>query len=182
MLHGCTISETCDFHLLTLDLNFVKKSLINKRFFFWETFDLWNLEVLKFLFQILRLWKLEIFYLKSEILSLRILKIKAWNFDHEIWSLIFFFFFGLTESTQFDWVDSAFAKLKSVGLKFWPPHFIVSLFFLFSFIFHQLLFLHWHYSPSSSPWFFFFISPFLLTKSTFLNFSTLPHPSLSIFL
>ena len=72
----------------------LKKSLINKWFFFWETFYLWNLEVLKFLFQILRLWKLEIFYLKSEILSLRIFKIKAWNFDHEIWILIFFFFLG----------------------------------------------------------------------------------------
>ena len=94
VLHGRTVFEMCDFHLLTLDLNFVKKSLINIRFFFWETFDLWNLEVLKFLFQILRLWNLEIFYLKFEILSLRILKIKAWNFDHEIWSLIFFFFLG----------------------------------------------------------------------------------------
>ena len=59
VLHGRTISEMCDFHLLTLDLNFVKKSLINKRSFFWETFDLWNLEDLKFLFQILRLWNLE---------------------------------------------------------------------------------------------------------------------------
>ena len=59
VLHGHTISEMCDFHLLTLDLNFVKKSLINKRSFFWETFDLWNLEDLKFLFQILRLWNLE---------------------------------------------------------------------------------------------------------------------------
>ena len=56
VLHGRTVFEMCDFHLLTLDLNFVKKSLINIRFFFWETFDLWNLEVLKFLFQILRLW------------------------------------------------------------------------------------------------------------------------------
>ena len=77
----------CDFHLLTLDLNFIKKILIDKRFSFWETFNFWNLEVLNFLFQILRLCNLEIVYLKSKILSFRILKIKAWNFDNEIWSL-----------------------------------------------------------------------------------------------
>ena len=87
MLHGCTVSEMCDFHLLTLDLNFIKKILIDKRFSFWETFNFWNLEVLNFLFQILRLCNLEIVYFKSKILSFRILKIKAWNFDNEIWSL-----------------------------------------------------------------------------------------------
>ena len=35
-----------------------------------------------------RFW-LEIWNLKSEILKLRILKIKAWNFDNEIWGLDF---------------------------------------------------------------------------------------------
>ena len=78
-----------EFYLLLLDLNFIKKILIDKRFFFWETFDFWNLEVLKFLFQILRLWTwklfLEIWNLKFEILSIKILKIRSWNFDHEIW-------------------------------------------------------------------------------------------------
>ena len=70
-LSGPTIFEMCDFHLLTLDLNFIKKSLIDKRFFFWETFNFWNLEVLKFLFQILRLWNLRIF---------------TWNLEPKIWN------------------------------------------------------------------------------------------------
>ena len=73
VLRDPTVSEIRDFHLLTLDLNFIKKSLIDKRFFFWETFDFWNLEVLKFLFQILRFWNLEIFTWN--------LKLKIWNFE-----------------------------------------------------------------------------------------------------
>ena len=69
MVHGRTVSEMFDFHLLPLDLDFAKKSLINKIFFFWETFDLWNLEVFKFLFQTLRLWNLENFLFE------------IWNFE-----------------------------------------------------------------------------------------------------
>ena len=70
---------------------FIKKSLIDKRFYFWETFDFWNLEVLKLTFKILRLWNLEILIwnLKFEILRFKFLKIKTWNFDHEIWGLDF---------------------------------------------------------------------------------------------
>ena len=49
VLHDPTVFEMCDFHLLILDLKFIKK-----------TFDFWNFEVLKFLFRILRLWKFEI--------------------------------------------------------------------------------------------------------------------------
>ena len=64
VLSGPTIFEMCDFHLLALDLNFIKKSL---------TFDFWNLEVLKFLFQILGLWNLEIFIWNLEL--------KIWNFE-----------------------------------------------------------------------------------------------------
>ena len=78
---------------------FIKKSLIGKRFYFLETFWFsWNLEVLKLTFKILRFWNvwrfwLEIWNLKSEILRFRILKIKTWNFDHEVWGLNFFFLF-----------------------------------------------------------------------------------------
>ena len=64
VLSGPTIFEMCDFHLLTLDLNFIKKIL---------TFNLWNLEALKFLFQILGLWNLEIFIWNLEL--------KIWNFE-----------------------------------------------------------------------------------------------------
>ena len=60
-----------DFYLFLLDLNFIKKSLIDKRFYFWETFDFWNLEVLKFSFKISRLWNFEILY---------------WNLEFEIWN------------------------------------------------------------------------------------------------
>ena len=31
--------EMCDFHLPLLDLNFIDKTLIDRRFYFWETFD-----------------------------------------------------------------------------------------------------------------------------------------------
>ena len=40
----------------------------------------------------------------------------------------------------------------SVGAEIFAPHFFVSS--LFAFLLHLLLFLHWQYSPSSSPWFF----------------------------
>ena len=72
-------------------------------------------------------------------------------------------------------------SFKCGGWNFGPPLLCFFL-FPFCFIFYQLLFLHWHYSPSFFPWFFFFISPFLITKNTFLSFLTFPHPSLSIFL
>ena len=65
VLSSPTIFEMCNFHLLTLDLNFIKKSL---------TFNFWNLKVLKLLFQILGLWILEIFIWNLEL--------KIWNFEH----------------------------------------------------------------------------------------------------
>ena len=64
VLSGPTVFEICDFHLLILDSNFIKKIL---------TFNFWNLEVLKFLFQILGLWNLEIFIWNLEL--------KIWNFE-----------------------------------------------------------------------------------------------------
>ena len=143
---------------------------------FWKI-ETWNLE-----FQIFKkILQLEI--LKTEGLDLKIghweCRIENLDFERYLKTLkkIFFFFFGLTESTQFDWVDSALVEL-SVGAEILAPHFFVSFLFLFCFIFHQLFLLHWHYSLSHSPWFFFFISPFLLTKSTFLSLLTFPHPSI----
>ena len=77
MLRGPTVFEMCDFHLLILDLNFIKKSLIDKRFFFWETFDFWNLEVF------------EIFISNFETMELRNLDLKfgTWNFEN--WAMKF---------------------------------------------------------------------------------------------
>ena len=71
-VHRCSIALgwvifICSF----LILNFIKKFLIDKRFYFWETFDFWNLEVLKLTFNILRLWNFEIL---------------NWNLDLEIWN------------------------------------------------------------------------------------------------
>ena len=69
---------------------FIKKSLIDKRFYFWETFDFWNLEVLKLTFKILRFWNFEILkiwnlrFLKLEILkfwNLRFWRFETWNFE-----------------------------------------------------------------------------------------------------
>ena len=77
MLRGPTVFEMCDFHLLILDFNFIKKSLIDKRFFFWETFDFWNLEVF------------EIFISNFETMELRNLDLKfgTWNFEN--WAMKF---------------------------------------------------------------------------------------------
>ena len=50
-------------------------------------FETWNISNFKTLEP--KNFLLEIWNLKSEILSLRILKIKAWNFDQETWSLNF---------------------------------------------------------------------------------------------
>ena len=75
MLCGPIAFGMCDFQLVILDLNFVKKSLIDKRFYFWETFDFWNLEILKLTFKIFETLKLWDFELKFEL--------EIWNF--EIW-------------------------------------------------------------------------------------------------
>ena len=93
VLCGPTVFEMCDFHLLILDLNFIKKSLIDKRFFFWETFDFWYLEVLKFLFQILRLWNLEILTWNLKFWALKFWKLRLgiMIMKSKVW---FFFFFN----------------------------------------------------------------------------------------
>ena len=84
MLRGPIVSEMCGFHLLILDLKFIKKSLIEKKKNSFEKhliFETWNISNFKTLEP--KNFLLEIWNLKSEILSLRILKIKAWNFDQE---------------------------------------------------------------------------------------------------
>ena len=60
------------------------------------------------------------------------LKILEWKFG--FWNILenfqqeFFFFFGLTKSTQFDSVDSTLAEFKCVRAEILAPHFLVSLF------------------------------------------------------
>ena len=123
------------------------------------------------------------------------LRIWNWKFGNEnlglkktwklwIWIFIFnpfqkkfhhFFFFwvdwdqpGLIELTQL------LAEFKCGGRNFAPPLLCFSLFPFFA-----------SSSPTSLPpltLFIFFISPFLLTKNTFLSFLTFPHPSPSTFL
>ena len=106
------------------------------------------------------------------------MKILNWKFG--VWKILenfekYFFFLG--------WL-SFWLSFKCGGWNFGPPLSFVSLisFSFFVCLFHLSppLFLHCHYSLSSSPWIFFFISPFLLTTNTFLSFSSFPHPSLSI--
>ena len=52
----------CNFHWFLLDLNFIKKSSIDKRFYFWETFDFletwkfWNWHLKFWDFETLRFW------------------------------------------------------------------------------------------------------------------------------
>ena len=53
---GFAFPLLCDFHLPLLDLNFIKKSLIYKRFYFWERFDLWYLKFFEINFKTLKLW------------------------------------------------------------------------------------------------------------------------------
>ena len=71
--------EMCDLHLSLLHLNFIKKSLIEKRFFFWETFDFWNLEGLKLTFKNLRLWNFEDFDLKFGTWNLKFRDLGFWK-------------------------------------------------------------------------------------------------------
>ena len=101
--------EMCDLHLSLLVMNFIKKILIDKGFYFWETFDFWNLEVLKLTFKILWLWNFEIFELKFGTWNLKFWYLGFWKLRLEIvimkskvWislslslSLSFFFFFFL---------------------------------------------------------------------------------------
>ena len=126
-----------------------------------------------------------IFFFSFKIGGLN-LKLRHWEYELENLEIIFFFSckFRIWDIWKpwkrfffFVWGWLSFGWVLSVGAENKPPT-SLSLSIPFCFIFHQLLFLHWHYSPSSSPWFFFFISPFLLTKSTFLSLLTFPHPSI----
>ena len=77
------------FELYQEKFNWQKIFLL--RFFFWETFDFWYLEVLKFLFQILRLWNLEIL-----TWNLKFWALKFWKLGLGIMimkSKVWFFFF-----------------------------------------------------------------------------------------
>ena len=118
---------------------------------------------------------------------------KLENFEFKFLSLIhskrnFIIFFFYIFLFWVDWVNSVWLRWLSswlslsLGAKILVPHFFVSPFFPFCFIFIN-------FSSSTNTihlllplWFFFFISPFLLTKNTFLSFLSSPHPSLSIFL
>ena len=65
-----------------------KDSIFEKHLIF-ETGKFWNWYLKFWDFETL-IFCIEIWNLKSKILRFRILKIKAWNFDHEIWGLNFF--------------------------------------------------------------------------------------------
>ena len=118
---------------------------------------------------------------------------KLENFEFKFLSLIhskrnFIIFFFYIFLFWVDWVNSVWLRWLSswlslsLGAKILVPHFFVSPFFPLCFIFIN-------FSSSTNTihlllplWFFFFISPFLLTKNTFLSFLTFPYPSPSIFL
>ena len=119
-------------------------------------------------------WRVEF---KIWALRIWIWKFGNKNFELKIWDLgyienfkkdsFFFFFFFVC------WLSLRLSL--SVGAEFWPPTFLcLSLFSFFFFHLSPPLFLHYHYSLSSSPWIFFFISPFLLTKKYFSKLLKLP--------
>ena len=167
---------------------------LNLKFGTWNL-KFWNLEFWKLRLGIL-IMKSEVWFFENIRFEFRIWALRMWNwkfgnekFELKIWILkdtwklwkrFFFFLVDWVNSIWLSWLS--FWLSLSVGAEILAPHFFISLLAFFGFIFHQLLFLHWHYSPSSSSWFFFFISPFLLTQNTFLSFSTFPHPFPSIFL
>ena len=100
--------------------------------------------------------------------------IENWRVEFKIWTL-------RTWTRKF---GNKNFELKIWDLGFWPPTFLclslfLYLFYLFIYLFFLFrlsppLFLHCHYSLSSSPWIFFFISPFLLTKKYFSKLLKLP--------
>ena len=90
-------------------------------------------------------WIFFFFFFENWRFKFKILALRMWNWklgNENFWienldferylktlkNIFFFFFFFLG-------VDSALAEFKCVGLKFWPPHFLVS---LFSFLLHLL--------------------------------------------
>ena len=90
-------------YLVLLDLNFIKKSLIDKRFYFWETFDFWNLEVSKLTFKMLGLWNFEIL---------------IWNLELEIWNFEILGFWKLRLEILI-LKSKVWIFLKSWKLKIW---------------------------------------------------------------
>ena len=155
----------CDFYLSFLDLNFIKKSLLDKRFYFWETFDFWNLEVLKLTFKILRLWNLKTLNLKFGAWNLKFWDLEFWKLRLEIFIMKFgvwifleilkiedldFFYLGMKilnwnfgvwkilENFECNFFFF-FGWVLSVGTETLAPHIFVS---LFSFFLLHLFFLH----------------------------------------
>ena len=134
-------------------------------------------------------WNLKFEFLKTEDLSLKfghwecaieslgmkIFELKIWILKDKLWKR--FFFLGWVSQLNLTELTYLWLSLSVWGPKFCPlppfPQLLCLSLFLFASSSINFFFLHWHYSPSSSPWFFFFISPFLLTKNTFLSFLTL---------
>ena len=156
------------------------------------------------------LWNMRFeFFLETKNLSFKNWALRMWNWKFEnenfvlkiwglkeilklwIWIFIFnpfqkkfhhfFFFLGWLSQLNLTELTQLLVEFKCGGWNFGPPLLCFSLFSFFA-------------SPSSTflppltlfifffPLIFFFISPFLFTKITFLSFLTFPYPSLSIFL
>ena len=87
---------------------FIKKSLIGKRFYFWETFWFsWNLEVLKLTFKILRFWNFEDFDLKFGTWNLKFWDLGFWKLrleilimKFEVWIFFSFFLFFFSKTKE----------------------------------------------------------------------------------
>ena len=99
---GSTISDMCDFHLLILDLNFIKKSLIDKRFFFWETFDFFKLGSFEIFVSNFETLEPGNFFLKLGTEDLKFWALKFWKLrfgilimKSELWTFFFFNFWKL---------------------------------------------------------------------------------------
>ena len=109
---------------------FIKKSLIGKRFYFWETFWFsWNLEVLKLTFKILRFWNFEYFDLKFGTWNLKFWDLGFWKLrleilimKFEVWiffSFFFFFFFEkLKKNLGIENVELKILEMKILNWKF----------------------------------------------------------------
>ena len=63
---------------------FIKKSLIEKIFYFWERFDLWYLKFLKLIY---KLWDFENWNFDILRLGIWSLKLETWDYEFEIWNL-----------------------------------------------------------------------------------------------
>ena len=127
--------------------------------FFFLKFEIWNLEFETFFLKkdTLCSWSSLKFFFIHPFLFFSLLKEQNKNF-------IYFFFWELTESTQWNlsWLSNPGEIKGGGGANFLAPHLLHLHLFILLLPPHSSLFLHCHYSHTSSTCIFFLLTQFLL--------------------